>query len=287
MPIPALVLVLVLVFCTFPLTAPGAEERESEWILQSGLVAGLNPLVFGVSARGGYSIPLSDNPGILWRTTRVEPGVDILANPSFTDVGARLYVEPIAFFDLRAEAGVRAHYTALGFGLVPRDSYGQELTAASGDKHSTEGATGWFIRLAPRIKAAAGPIIAANTLTAAWYFFDDLEASHLEESVTLRVIAGGEDLVLQNTAQLLYHFHNAPAAFAALGVEYTRAWVPAASRSEQEPLQRAAVMGVYVQELRPRMELQSALFLGGYPTGDPIGRARPYVLGAVTVVTRL
>ncbi|TVR70544.1 MAG: hypothetical protein EA427_05560 [Spirochaetaceae bacterium] len=263
-----------------------ADQRTPEWVLQSGLVGGMNPTVFGVSARAGYSIPLSDDPGMLWRSTRLEPGVDILANPSFTDVAARIYLEPIAFFDIRAEAGVRAHYTALGYGLVPRPSYGQELTAASGDDHETESATGWFIRVAPRLKAAAGPFIAANTLTAAWYFLEGTEAPYLEESVTLRVIAR-EDLVLQNVTHLLYQFRDAPGPFAALGLEYARAWVPAASRSEQKPLQRVALMGVYVLEPAPRMELQTALFAGAYPTGDPIGRERPFLLGALTLVKRL
>ncbi len=283
-----LALLSILIFA-FAITAPAA--AYAEWRLQTGMVLGYSPTVFGVSVRTGYSIPLYhnvpsiDSGSILWETARVEPGIDILANPSFTDVAARVYVEPIAFFDLRAEAGIRTYYTALGYGLVPLDGYGADLPAVTDDDYDREREIGRFIRVAPRLKAAAGPLIVTNTLTAAWYFHPDADASHLEESVALRVIAR-DDLVLQNTVQLIYRVDSSSATFAGIGADYTVAWVPGASGSEQEPLQRLALLGAYAVELNPRLELQTALLAGGYPTGEPFDRDRLYALAVVTVATR-
>lgn len=267
-------------------------ERSPEWRLQTGFVLGANPTVFGVSTRAGYSIPLyrrhaqhSAHTGILWRTARIEPGVDILANPSFTDIAARIYIEPIAFFDLRVEVGARAYYTAFGYGLTPLSSYAEDLPAVTGADYDRRSEWGRFVRMAPRLKFQAGPAIATNTLTAAWYTYPDTDAAYLEESVTLRVIAN-TDRVYQNTTQLIYQFRNVKALFAGIGVDYTVAWVPSASRDGQPPLQRAALLGAYAHELSRRSVLQTALLAGGYPTGEPADSDRTYVLAVVTVAMR-
>jgi hypothetical protein len=263
-------------------------ERVREWHLESGLFGGTSPLVGGVNNRVAYSIPLHRHrSGALWDSSRVEAGLAVLANPSFTDLVARLYLEPIAVFDVRLEGGVREHYTTFGYGLAWAESYSDTPSAAGGPDRGRSAQTSHFLRVAPRVKGAVGPVIATSTLIATWYRFPEARAPFLEESVSLRVISE-EDWVLQNTAQLLYRFTSSPRSpFTALGLEHAAAWVPGAPSGDQEPLHRLALFGVYVRQLRENLALQTALFAGGYPTGEPFGQDRLYLLGAVTLAARL
>lgn len=263
-------------------------KKVPEWRLESGLFGGTNPLVGGLNSRIDYSVPLHRHrSGPLWDSTRVEAGMAILANPSFTDLLGRFYLEPVAVFDVRLEGGVRAHYTTFGYGLAGMESYRDELPAAGGPEPGRSAEAGYFLRAAPRVKGAFGPIIATSTFAATWYRFPEKRTRFLEESVSLRVISD-EDWVLQQTSQLLYRFAaSRRSPFSGIGLEHTTAWVPGASSGDQDPLHRLALVGVYVHQLRTNLSLQTALFAGGYPTGEPFGEDRLYLLGAVTLAAQV
>ncbi len=271
---------------TVCLATAGAQEARPGWRVQGGFVGGVNPTVAGVVGGVAHTTPLhTTRDGVLWDSTRLEAGIDTLLNPSFTDVGARLLVEPIAVFDLTLRFGVRTFYDTFGFGLASLDSYGETPPAASGDDYSGRSETGWFVSASSRFKAAIGPIVAANTFTATRYDFRNSPSTFLEEPLALRVIER-TDWVMENESLLLYRLPDASASFAGVGPSYRIAWTPAA-HDAQEPSHRLAVSGVYVFEPVARTTVQAAVFVGMYVNGEPIERDRPFMLAALTATRAL
>ena len=276
----------LIVLCMVIATAAtaGAQQAEASWGASTGLAVGANPLVVGATGSATRTIPLyPQRSGVLWDNARVELGAQLLANPSFTDLAARVYFEPIAPFDLTLRSGVRTFYNALDLGAAPLSGYDASPPSAAGDDYNGQNETGWFFGVAPRLKAAAGPVIVTNTFTATWYDFSGSDTAFLEEPLTITA-ASRTDWVLENEAQLLYRFREVDASFLASGVTHRSAWVPSA---DQPVSQRSALLGVYVAELTPRTSLQSVLFLGAYINGEPIDTDRPFVLAALTLISRL
>lgn len=265
----------------------GAQQAEAFWSAAAGLAVGANPLVVGATGSATRTIPLyPQRSGVLWDSARVELGAQLLANPSFTDLAARVYFEPIAPFDLTLRSGVRSFYNALDLGAAPLSGYDASPPSATGDDYDGRNELGWFFGVAPRLKAAVGPLIVTNTFTATWYDVSGSAAAFLEEPLTITAVER-TDWVLQNEAQLLYRFREVDAPFLATGVTHRSAWVPSADRSDQPVSQRSALLGVYVAQLTPRTSLQSVLFLGAYINGEPIDTDRPFVLAALTLISRL
>ena len=264
-----------------------AQQAEASWDAAYGLVVGANPTAAGATGAVKRTIPLyRDRDGVLWDSARVEVGLDTLSSPSFTDVGLRLYFEPIAIFDVTVVSGSRWFYNGLGFGAAPLRSYAD--TPPSVDGSSYDGSNGLvsFSRFAPRVKAAAGPLIFANTFSATLYEVYRNDIAFLEEPRTVSVIARN-DWVLENEAQLLYRFREVAAPFLAVGVSHRSAWVPAASADDRPASQRSALLAAAVVKLTERLSLQAALFGGAYVNGEPIAVERPYLLGAFTLLHRL
>jgi len=275
----------------------GAQEAVPVWNLRGGLVAGAHPTALGLIASLERVSPLyPERGGILWDSAQITPSLQVMTNPTFSDVVAQLYVEPIVFFDLTLQAGLRSFYTFAGLGFVPLDGYAADLPSATGDDFDGENQMGGILSIVPQIKFALGPILGTNAFTAAYHRFARADSSHMEEPITLTVIKT-TDWVFSNTARLLYPFGAGGSSqgtpgrerllFAAAGLEYNINWVPAASREEQPASHRVSAMGVGVFGIRENMVLEAAAFIGSYVSGEPIDAARPYVLTAVSLVRRL
>ena len=259
----------------------GAQEAVPGWNAHGGFAGGVNPTVLGVVGGVTHTTPLHpDRDGVLWDSARLEGGIEVLLNPSFTDLGARFFVEPIAVFDLTLRFGARTFYDTFGLGLASLDGYGETPPAASGEDYAGASGVGWFVGASPRLKLAVGPIVAANTFTATRYDFRSSDTSFLEEPLTLSAVER-TDWVLENEALLLYRLQNVPASFSGIGPSYRVTWTPAAL-DIREPSQRLAVSGVYAFEPTDRVTVQAAVFLGMYVNGEPIERDRPFVLAALT-----
>ncbi|MCG8480440.1 MAG: hypothetical protein MI724_15210, partial [Spirochaetales bacterium] len=248
---------------TVCLATAGAQEALPGWSARGGLVGGTNPTVFGAVGGVTHTTPLyPERDGVLWDSARLETGIDLLLNPSFTDIGARFFVEPIAVFDLTLRFGARTFYDTFGLGLASLDGYGETPPAASGEDYAGASGVGWFVGASPRLKLAVGPIVAANTFTATRYDFRSSDTSFLEEPLTLSAVER-TDWVLENEALLLYRLQNVPASFSGIGPSYRVTWTPAAL-DIREPSQRLAVSGVYAFEPTDRVTVQAAVFLGMY-----------------------
>jgi hypothetical protein len=267
--------------------AAGAQEATASWNLRGGLVAGANPTALGLTGSIEREIPLyPERDGILWDSAQITPSLQVMTNPTFTDVVAQLYVEPIVFFDLTLQGGLRSFYTFAGLGFVPLEGYDAELPSATGDDFDGENQVGSFLSIAPQIKFALGPVLGANVFSATFHRFPEADSSHMEEPVTLRAIET-TDWVFSNTARILYPFEaGGRSLFAAAGLEYTINWVPAASSDDQSASHRVSAMGVGVFGLRENLALEGAVFLGSHVNSEPIDAVRPYVLTVVSLLRR-
>ena len=270
------------------IVAPATAQRaEASWDAAYGLVVGANPTAAGATGAVKRTVPLyRDRSGVLWDSARVEFGFDVLGNPSFTDLALRLYFEPVALFDVTVVSGSRLFYNGLGFGAAPLQSYADTPPSVDGSNYDGRSELVSFSGFAPRVKAAAGPLIFANTFRATWYEVSRRDIAFLEEPRTVSVTARA-DWVLENEAQLLYRFREVTVPFLAAGVTHRSAWVPAASADDQPASQRSAFLAAAVVKLTARLSLQAALFGGAYVNGEPIAVERPYLLGAFTLLHRL
>jgi hypothetical protein len=265
------------------------------------MAAGVNPTALGLTGSLERVTPLyPERDGVLWDSAQITPSLQVLTNPTFTDVVVQLYVEPIVFFDVTLKAGIRALYNFAGLGFVPLDGYDADLPSATGDDFDGENQIGTFVSFTPQIKFAAGPILGTNAFTATYHRFAGANSSHMEEPITLTAVET-TDWVFTNTARVLYPFGAGVGTgeaeedggradrllFAAAGVEYNINWVPAASRDEQPASHRVSAMGVGVFSIRDTIALEGVLFVGSYVNGEPIAATRPYVLTAWSVSRRL
>jgi hypothetical protein len=290
-----LALLLILTATTAgDLATVAAQEAVAGWNLRGGLVAGANPTALGLTGSLERVVPLyTEREGLLWDSGQITPSLGVMTNPTFTDVVAQLYVEPIVFFDLTLAGGIRSFYTFAGLGFVPLEGYDADLPSATGDDFEGENQVGSFFSVTPRVKFAAGPILGTNAFSATYHNFSGADSSHMEEPITLTAIETS-DWVFSNTTRLLYPLgEGAPGSqprrrllFAAAGVEYNINWVPAASSDDQPASHRVSAMGVGVWGLGEQSALEAAAFLGSHVTGEPIDATRPYVLTAVSLLRR-
>ncbi|HKK49379.1 MAG TPA: hypothetical protein VJ932_09790 [Alkalispirochaeta sp.] len=260
-----------------------AQSAEAGWAGSVGVLAGANPSAVGLRSSIFYTAPLyQERSGILFDPARVEIGPDVSVNPSFSNLGLRLYVEPIAFADVTIRTGLRSFYDSLGFGLVELEGYGDSLPSVVGGETDGRSATGWYLSIAPRLKAAAGPVLVTNTFAAT---FSDLSGSNVEfyeEPFTVSAVAA-RDWVFENTTNLLYQFQAQKYPFLALGLEYYLAWVPA-DGAAQDIGQRVSTVGVATRQISETLSLNIAGVIGVYPSETPFSIDQPYAIVVVDAV---
>ena len=266
-----------------PREAPANSAAESQPYLQLGTVVGVNPRVAALNGTAGWKFPLYHRrSGVLYDTARVEPRVDILSNPSFTDLAFGLYVEPIALFDLTMRAGVRAFYDDLGLGAAALRRYGTTGPAARGSSYDGSDGYGWFASFAPRVKAAIGAIVATHTFTAVRFRFRSAVGDYIEEPIPLATIRT-TDWVLRNDTMLLYRFDIRRSELAAVGLQWTSVVVPGADLEQQPPSHRLSTVGTVSVPVQGAIDLQAFAAAGVYLNGEPIPRTRPLALVALSL----
>lgn len=255
-------------------------------VFRAGVAAGANPRVVATTLGASWPVALYPHrSGILWDSARVEPRVEVQANPSFSDISLGLYVEPVVLVDLTLRAGVRTFYDDFGLGIGGLATYAERGPSARGASYAGADAKGTFLTVAPRLKAGVGPVLATNTVNATRYEFTGVDDRRIEEPVSLATIRP-TDWVVSNEAVVLYRFDAPRLYFAAAGVTWRAVTVPAAPRSEQPTSHRLAALGVIEGPLTARLTLQLFANVGIYVNGEPVPRERPLALTAVNLIYR-
>jgi len=141
-----------------PLRTPGFIHTES-------IGACLNPLGMLIDSRVLYRIPLSQDTGILFRTSRFESGIINEWSPGDEMFGAGINIEPLAIFNLWVKAGAYENYNWFGFGYRP-------LAGKNGPYHDTvlseisqKNSAALRLSIAPSLKLKIASVIVADNFT--------------------------------------------------------------------------------------------------------------------------
>ncbi|MFP4179463.1 MAG: hypothetical protein ACLFSA_05355 [Spirochaetaceae bacterium] len=229
--------------CLLPLFPLFAEEDVREETESAGPERGLsvrgtlgakvNPLGASLVNKLYYTEPLyGERSGVLWDSARMQMGITNDFTPAYDDLSIELFVEPVAFFDFRVNAGVRTAYNLFGYGFSTAVDYEEE---PEDPEDALE--TGWFIRLAPTVKAALGPLVFLNSFTWSHFSFDveyaDADAGHFYEPVH-NVVIKNSDSLMKNSTTLLYNFPLENETRVLTGLEYALLYVPGSEFRRQE-----------------------------------------------------
>ena len=258
-----ILLAFVCAALTWPLVcadeaAEDAEQTGGGWSFSQSAAGQVNPLGLTLDTRVFYTWPLyPEKRGLLWDTCRVEAGLANSLTPAFDTVSVFVRVEPIAFFDLAASAGLRAYSDALGYGFTPRADYEDSWDARSRKDAEKSSALGFRYNLAATLKGAAGPFVfgSATSYTlydmrstpgGADYYYDP------SADTTLKLLDG----FIVNDSLVLYTCAEAPQVRA--GLLHTFLYVPGSRYTSR----RLCLVGRIEGQLSPSIKAFAAL-LGG------------------------
>ena len=142
-----------------------AQKTDDGLFFSQSIGASLNPLGVILDSRLFGRLPLVKKPGLLWESTNIAGGVQNEWTPADNVASGRVSMEPVAFFELVCKAGVYDMYNLLGYGCFrlgsPKDAYGPDAQR----KLTPDNARGYWISVAPTLKAKLWRLVALNTVT--------------------------------------------------------------------------------------------------------------------------
>jgi hypothetical protein len=243
-------LVIVLVAAS----AASAEKAERGLYLDQNLQAAINPLGLQLGSKLFYRVPLVEEEGILWESTKVDIGLKNNLSPAFDLVGAFIDIEPIAVFDLALSAQFAGYFGALGFGFRELPGYDAGFDAAALDSIPQKDAAGYLLSVSPTLKFALGGFVFSNTLHLNYFRVDGGSGFFYETIGNCPLAKSGFELF--NDAYALYKLDSG----LMLGLNYSILGVPASSYRSQA----LQAVGVYTGKLSERLSLYAALTAGTY-----------------------
>lgn len=161
-------------------------------------------------ARVQHRAPLKRSSSFVFQSTYAGVGGRLAIAPAFVDVGPRLSLAPIDFFDIDVQAGFVGYWRSSS-GLLPYDhvlesTRDQDRTDRYRDPDTTAQA-GWgaYVSGQPTLKAKLGPIILYDSWAFTWFHIDrprGEERPLVYEPYWDRLIAW-DDLIFQQEVGLL------------------------------------------------------------------------------------
>jgi hypothetical protein len=245
-------------------------STDRGFIVSQSIGVSHNPLGALLDTKLFYRMPLIKKEGILWESTKIETGIQNEWTPADNRISAWAAIEPIALFDIVIKGGYYAMFDNLGYGCFRMNSAGDPYDDAAQKVHKPDDAHGYWLSVAPTLKAKLGRVIALNTATINRIVING-RSDFLEVQSYLAHRTADVDIV--NESYLLYECTKAFLA----GANYHYAAVAGTGARSQ----RLGVLGMMTPgSLVPYMS--AALNVGFYPD-DPLFAKKPYVAGLVGV----
>jgi hypothetical protein len=136
---------------------------QKGWYTAQALSGQVNPLGLSLDARFFYTWPLyGKNQGELWNTCRVDAVLHDSLTPAFYTLSAFVRVQPIAFFDIAAYAGLRGYFDTFGYGYTPLEGYDASWDSQDRKDAPRNSAAGSRYSVAATLKGAAGDFVFAS-----------------------------------------------------------------------------------------------------------------------------
>jgi hypothetical protein len=224
-----------------------------------------NPLGVLVETGALYRIPLSDSKDILWKTTKIDIGLQNGWTPADDFFGFRLAFEPIAFFDITLKAGYYGMFDAFGYGYYGMQSPSSPYNDKARKDLDPLSVNGWWLSATPRLKVKIGRFLAVDCITA--NYFHMLHTGYFLE-VRSYTIHKTKDIDIQNDVYAFYEISGAVMA----GVNYHTIAVKGTGVFSD----RLSAMAIITPVLK-QFESTFVAALAGFYFRDPLFRMNAYV----------
>lgn len=193
-----------------------SESEQAEWVepglfLDTNIAAAYNYLGLRWTNNLFYRFPLIKNPGMLWKSTKIELGISDELTPSYHRIFAMLAIEPIALFDLKVFAGYDIQWAALTGGIytTPDPETITDWGSAYADVYdetTRQSGHGFRLRVMPTVKAAVGPVAATYTLTFGYHTYNAETATGYYYDAETASIHSVNDFYFTHDGKLIVRF---------------------------------------------------------------------------------
>jgi len=209
------ILVLMVLVMIFAGSSSVFAQNEDGWtepglFLDTNLGVAYNYLGLALSANVYYRFPLIKKPGMLWKTTRIDIGVQETITPSFNRISAMLAIEPIAVFDVKVYAGYDLEFAALTGGMyeVPNPNTTSIAYGNSYDDVTVDGTRytghGFRLKIVPTAKFALGPVAALYSFIVGYHTYNDETATGYYYDPEMAMIHAVNEWYFTHDAKLLF-----------------------------------------------------------------------------------
>jgi hypothetical protein len=146
-----------------------------------------------------YRYPFINNGGKLFRSTKLDIGIQEFLTPAFNRVSAFIKIEPIAFFDLKARFGYDYIYDFLAMDS-PDSNYSSE-TRDNIPRESLHPKSGFRSDITPTFKFAIGPVALLYSFN--WTFHNYGYSGYYYDYNTF-IIHKGTDSFFRHDLKIMY-----------------------------------------------------------------------------------
>jgi hypothetical protein len=162
-----------------------------------------NPLGVLIETGALYRIPLSHSKNILWKTTKIDIGLQNGWTPADNFFGLQVAFEPIALFDITLRAGYYGMFDTFGYGYYSMPSASSPYNDKTRKDLDPSSVNGWWASAAPRLKFKLGHVLAVYCVTADFF---SMQSTGYFLEVRSYTIHKTKDIDIQNDVYALYEF---------------------------------------------------------------------------------
>jgi hypothetical protein len=164
MKIKILIVLFSVIVCTTAFSLY-AEKTIQGFSTEQAIGASYDPLGLFLDTKLSYRTPFVDKKGPLWESTKLELGVQNEWTPADNLLSIRAAFEPIGFFDVCAKAGYFLMFDGLGYGCFRMETPDRAYDLRTQKNNKPVAAQGYWLSIAPTLKAKIGRYIMLNSLT--------------------------------------------------------------------------------------------------------------------------
>jgi len=237
-------------------SAQWAEQALKGFVLTNTVKGRLSPSGGVLNSLLYYRFPLFGRYEKLWRSAHLDVGVSNTVSPAFDTFSIYINFEPIAVFDITLVSGIQSAYNTFDHGITKLPSSDSSTDEVSLDTYKRgETDTGYLTKVAPRIKAAIGPLLLAHVFTYNSYNYTTINSDSIYIS-ELDTRMHPKDSILENSSYLLYKFDKR----FRVGINYYAISTPTHKYSSN----RLSLVSNYTHQFSRKVKLSTATLAGIY-----------------------
>jgi len=261
-----------------PAAEGGGNVNVPGWYLNTNFGSSINYLGLAVKGEIYYRMPLINDSGMLWKSTKLDLGVQEYLSPTYTRTSAFVKIEPIAFFDLAAYAGYDYMYKIgdsdlIATGFIPMASPSAEYDSDARKLIEGTSKGGFRGSVIPTLKMALGPVAALYSFELEYH---DYNYSGYYYDPSTFIIHKGSDILYRNDVKVLYKLgpYGTIGTFR-VGVNWNDCWID----SSEKHSMKLAAMAIYTPAWASLDSTTQPYFvlLAGSHLQDKYNEGKPYI----------